>query len=269
MSKLPDSPKESQSLLHVSLKDHMEDERWLEADTETVENQRKKRRGYPFTLTGLIVQLLLIATYTLIFFALWERHGLITNLRKGKTGDGAYSPALEAIHWEPKLFENEIEKASLFKGPPRPELDEAWNKLLAPTAIRVNKRVLDKINRTSVPLEDGSGYMVSLDVYHQLHCLRYVKRYLHRDYYNMTEKNLGQHIDHCLDSLRQYVMCNADVVLQTFDWLPNFHRPWPNFRIVHECANWDAIQDWATEHSFDGFDEKLLKHPNFHPELRK
>lgn len=77
-------------------------EPWLEADTETVENQRKKRRGYPFTLTGLIVQLLLIATYTLIFFALWERHGLITNLRKGKTGDGAYSrrqsdSSLEAI----------------------------------------------------------------------------------------------------------------------------------------------------------------------------
>jgi len=64
-------------------------------------------------------------------------------------------------------------------------------------------------------------------------------------------------------------MCNADVVLQTFDWLPNFHRPWPNFRIVHECANWEAIDAWAWAHSFDGYDEKLLKHPNFHPELRK
>ncbi|PHH63510.1 hypothetical protein CDD81_5791 [Ophiocordyceps australis] len=62
-------------------------------------------------------------------------------------------------------------------------------------------------------------------------------------------------------------MCNADVVLQTFDWIPNFHRPWPNFRIVHECANWQKIEDWAWAHYFDGFDEKLLKHPNFHPEL--
>lgn len=69
----------------------MDDERWSEADTETVENQRQKRRGYPFTMAGLIVQLILMAAYTLIFFALWERNGLGSSLRKGKTGDGAYS----------------------------------------------------------------------------------------------------------------------------------------------------------------------------------
>lgn len=120
-------------------------------------------------------------------------------------------PAWEAIKWEPRLFESQIEASNSFKGPPRPELDEAWNKLLGPTSIRVNKETLDRINRTSVPLLDGSGYMAGLDVYHQLHCLvsllapsrlhsvtpfqRYVRRYLHKDYYNMTEeKNLGQHI---------------------------------------------------------------------------
>jgi hypothetical protein len=75
------------------------------------------------------------------------------------------------LKWEPRLFENQIETTNPFKGLPRPELDEAWNKLLGPTAIRVSKEVLDKINRTSVPLLDGSGYMASLDVYHQLHCL--------------------------------------------------------------------------------------------------
>ena len=80
-------------------------------------------------------------------------------------------PAWEAIKWEPRLFESQIEPSNPFKGLPRPELDEAWNKLLDPTAIRVSKEDLDKINRTSVPLLDGSGYMASLDVYHQLHCL--------------------------------------------------------------------------------------------------
>ncbi|KAJ6442617.1 GTP:AMP phosphotransferase, mitochondrial [Purpureocillium lavendulum] len=227
----------------------------------------KRRWRCAVVTTPVILHLCLAALYTTLFFAFWDYQAWKPSGRH-KSGLLAYSPAWEAIKWEPRLFESEIEASNPFKGLPRPELDEAWNKLLGPTAVRVSKEDLDRINRTSVPLLDGSGYMAGLDVYHQLHCLRYVRRYLHKDYYNMTEeKNLGQHIDHCLDSLRKYIMCNADVVIQTFDWIPNFHRPWPNFRIVHECANWEAIEEWAWAHHFDGFDETLLKHPNFHPEL--
>lgn len=68
-------------------------------------------------------------------------------------------------------MEDQLETANPFKGEPSPEMDDAWNKLLGPTAVRVGKEVLDKINRSSVALTDGSGYMVTLDVYHQLHCL--------------------------------------------------------------------------------------------------
>ena len=64
-------------------------------------------------------------------------------------------------------------------------------------------------------------------------------------------------------------MCNADVVLNTYTWIPNFRRPWPNFENVHECANWDEIETWALERSFDGFDESLVAHPDYHPELGK
>ncbi|KAI1831337.1 hypothetical protein DTO013E5_6428 [Penicillium roqueforti] len=182
------------------------------------------------------------------------------------------SPAREALKWEPRTFENQLEISNPFKGPPRPESEEGWHKLLnLAAAIRVDKEVLDRINRTSVALQDGLGYMVGLDVYHQLHCLVRIHtsaiRYLHREHYNMTEENLGQHIDHCLDGLRQYIMCNADVVLNTFDWIPNFPRPWPNFQVVHECVNWEAIEDWTLAHSFNGFDPDLIQHPDFHPEL--
>ncbi|QPH12467.1 hypothetical protein C2857_004664 [Epichloe festucae Fl1] len=229
--------------------------------------QQNKTRWCLFSPLSLIFHLILAATYTTLFFAFWDYRGCtVANVRK--TGVNAYSPALEALRWEPRLLENALEATSPFKGPPRSELDEAWDKLLGPSSVRVSKATLERINRTSVPLRDGSGYMAGLDVYHQLHCLRYVRRYLHQDYYNMTkEKNLGQHIDHCLESLRQYIMCNADVSLLTFDWIPNFHKPWPNFRIVHECANWEAIEEWAWAHFFNGFDESLIKHPNFHPEL--
>lgn len=37
--------------------------------------------------------------------------------------------------------------------------------------ITVQKSDLERINETSVELNDGSGYMVGLEVFHQLHCL--------------------------------------------------------------------------------------------------
>ena len=81
-------------------------------------------------------------------------------------------PASKALKWELRTFQNQLEITNPFKGPPRPELEEAWNKLLHPSAaILVDKESLDRINRTSVELQDGSGYMAALDVYHQLHCL--------------------------------------------------------------------------------------------------
>ncbi|KAJ1715748.1 hypothetical protein NYO67_2047 [Aspergillus flavus] len=218
-----------------------------------------------------LIHLLVLTVYTTIFMLFWD-HSQPRSCPRADDREfpHTYSPASEALKWEVRTFQNQLETSNPYKGPPRPELEEAWHNLLHPSAaIRVSKEALDRINRTSVQLLDGSGYMVALDVYHQLHCLRWVRRYLHQDYYNMTEINLGQHIDHCLDGLRQYVMCNADLSLNTFDWIPNYPRPWPNFEVVHRCANWESIEEWALTHSFNGYDPDLISHPDYHPELRK
>ena len=42
--------------------------------------------------------------------------------------------------------------------------------------------------------------MTNLDVYHQLHCLRWVRKMIYPEYYKMHnghEHNLGQHIGTC------------------------------------------------------------------------
>lgn len=86
-----------------------------------------------------------------------------------------------------------------YRGPPRPEHDAAWHELLQYSNIRVGKDTLDRLNRSSIKLADGSGdYFGGLSVHHHLHCLKYVRHYLHRDYYNATdelkESNLEEHI---------------------------------------------------------------------------
>ena len=69
--------------------------------------------------------------------------------------------------------------------------------------------------------------------------------------------------DHCVDDLRQALMCHADTSVVTFDWKPQYRRPWPNFSIDHTCVNWEALDNWASARSFSAYDQKSLVHPEF------
>lgn len=68
-------------------------------------------------------------------------------------------------------------------------------------------------------------------------------------------------VEHCMEDLRQTIMCKADFSLLTYDWIPNYRKPWPNFKMDHECVDWKAFDDWAGERSFSLFDQKSLVHP--------
>lgn len=72
------------------------------------------------------------------------------------------APARDAIKFERVTFHGSLNATNPYKGPPSPELDAAWHDLLAYTAIRVSSSTLKKIDRTSVPLSDGSGYFATL-----------------------------------------------------------------------------------------------------------
>ena len=45
-----------------------------------------------------------------------------------------------------------------------------------------------KLSESTLTLKDGSGYVAELSVYHELHCIRRIRRHLYLDHYypNMT-----------------------------------------------------------------------------------
>lgn len=58
------------------------------------------------------------------------------------------------------------------------------------------------------------------------------------------------HIGHCLDIIRQALMCQGDMSLEPLDILDDGTEtvdPWGTFD--RECKNWDSITDWMKEHS--------------------
>ncbi|KAI1630543.1 hypothetical protein F4809DRAFT_636470 [Biscogniauxia mediterranea] len=139
-----------------------------------------------------------------------------------------------------------------FMGKPRPELDEAWHNLLAGTMIRYSEEELFLANNSTSVRHIEGGYVGGLGISHSLHCLKRLKQYIHPDYYYNHEDQdwdeLYSHVDHCLESLRQEVMCSADVNIYTLQWTPH-SRLKPTVRVPqpHACVNWGALHKWMNE----------------------
>lgn len=57
-------------------------------------------------------------------------------------------------------------------------------------------------------------------------------------------------LDHCIDTMRQALMCHANTAVYTADWEFN-----PNPEVSKDvsseatttCMNWDSLNDWARE----------------------
>jgi hypothetical protein len=72
-----------------------------------------------------------------------------------------------------------------------------------------------------------------------------------------TKANVS--LDHCLDMLRQYLMCKSDLTLISSYWINTTWRikPFPKFATRHQCRNFDDILNWAKEHQMP---EELWHH---------
>ena len=68
-------------------------------------------------------------------------------------------------------FNGTLATDNVYKGEPRPELDEAWSKLIRNLNIRLSSEELGALNRDAIELSDRSGFHGELSVYHHIHCL--------------------------------------------------------------------------------------------------
>ncbi|KAG4422698.1 hypothetical protein IFR04_004176 [Cadophora malorum] len=166
-----------------------------------------------------------------------------------------YAPAQEAISLEAKILSVKINQTSnIFNAEPSPEMpiSESQMKKLNDSEGHLLHRVTGR--------ETTLARLMSIN---QLHFLKYLCQYIHQDYYTIIDINVPvkDHVNHCIEMLRQVIMYKADTALMTYEWLPDFPGPWPNFGIQHECVNWEKIDNWSKKRSIDIFEPKYLHHP--------
>jgi len=112
--------------------------------------------------------------------------------------------------------------------------------------------------------------MYRLDVYHSLHCLNAIREMLKPTLYNISNEEdpllkvnpaieklfsdsmwMRIHSEHCMDRIRQTIMCQGDLA-------PSPIYSWSEFPIpigrtgAHTCRKWEPIREWVNQRALNG-----------------
>ncbi|KAE9395136.1 hypothetical protein BT96DRAFT_862126 [Gymnopus androsaceus JB14] len=177
-----------------------------------------------------------------------------TNLRPTSL---VYSPAQSALRYQSLRFNGSFgTHLTEYQVEPSEALDEKWHDLFRYGISRIPASEAEKLLHKTVPIPgDEEHYIVSLDVFHQLHCLNVIRKQLYPDYYT-PEPTV--HVDHCVDMLRQALSCNVDITPIPWKWSRSEQATLPVMDGTHQCVDFENIQKWAYDNRMTAdFDETV------------
>lgn len=159
------------------------------------------------------------------------------------------------------------EQPSIARQSPNPEAEAVWEeweltRVLPVTAAQI--RSMGKDPSTVAKLEDAiwglgdDAYASTLDVYHQLHCLNYLRKLIYPDHYNRSEFHHADHpgyfeihMNHCVDILMQAIQCSGNVNLIMMNWVETQDYPFPDMSINRQCVDFEKLTQWRQESTID------------------
>ncbi|KAF7422778.1 hypothetical protein PC9H_010937 [Pleurotus ostreatus] len=167
------------------------------------------------------------------------------------------APVNDAISYNYQSFVGGFNQdLSLFQAPPSKELDQRWRDLYSLGMSRISRYEAAKLPNATVPIPGDEGhYIVELDVFHQLRCLDRIRQTIYSDHYPDARISLGdnqQYASHCIDSIRQSLMCSSDVSLLVWQWDEATQQSRIRNDVVHRCRDFDNVKGWALHRQLKG-----------------
>ncbi|KAI1762538.1 hypothetical protein GGR53DRAFT_532566 [Hypoxylon sp. FL1150] len=236
--------------------------------SQELDGSPKRGRSTAIIFTGFYTVFLHLVVFTFLVYTF--RDSLYQRTQPVMPEGTTWSPATEFIRYE--ISGNHAphqDKLSVYAGVPTVEQERAWDDLVTPAYFSATREELIKGEES---LENGArltggGYLATLSVYHELHCLRQFRLFLYRDRYyeNITEAQdyyLRRHLDHCLESLRMTIMCHGNTGLYTFAWTsPNQGKPVSQSNARSVCVSWNSIKDWSHSREIPGTEKVMGPYP--------
>ncbi|RDW65593.1 hypothetical protein BP5796_10285 [Coleophoma crateriformis] len=172
----------------------------------------------------------------------------INVLQKRFTNDLLYNTTSGKFYNQPLSF-NETK----YIGEPQSTVDDAWQQLLHAQYVAMDPEEVKQIPESHISSiwYDGEHEFFELGVFHNLHCLNEIRRSLAGNSHGNTRDILLEsniHLDHCVDQIRQALMCHADLtpVPMHAIGVAADHFSLGNGE-MHTCRDFDAIWAWVEE----------------------
>ncbi|KAI1148001.1 hypothetical protein F4825DRAFT_470788 [Nemania diffusa] len=243
----------SRRALEVSKEVHDIESKSLVEEFDTYEKRaaRRERRTAILNCRCFYVSILHVIILALVSVLL--RGSFFDDNRSASQTGRSWSPVQDFVKYEVNTkHATDHGYSSLYSGLPSDEQDEAWDRLITPVYFNISREELTKAGESFehiIELTEG-GYLASLGVYHELHCLRNLRLYLFRDRYypNVTESQhryLKGHLDHCLEVLRTSVMCHGTTTINSYKWdTETIDKPLTKSNSRSVCVDWSSIENW-------------------------
>ncbi|KAL1682798.1 hypothetical protein EV122DRAFT_248996 [Schizophyllum commune] len=228
---------------------------------------------------GVGILALIVIFETAAIIALFLRPA--SERRSPGSANFLFSPANHILEDELVVFRAGTEHKTIYQQL-TDEADEAWEDLYTPSIFMISHDVAAQLpNRTHPVTRDApeGNYLAHLDVFHQIHCLNYLRMSLSPERYKpLIRHDLleYEHLSHCVDSIRQSLMrvplvfrwsrsltleprCSADVSVNVWQWSEHYQAVAGRVNVAHSCRNFNKIKDWvrerlAPEMPFDEFE---------------
>ncbi|KAG1787741.1 uncharacterized protein HD556DRAFT_1448424 [Suillus plorans] len=258
---------------------------------DTVDDDEKpaKRFGAESRLKSHALRLwlshgVLICT-SILSFALWMR---TPSTQLINDTPNIYTPASVAVEPVFIRFNGSLDFPSIYRGPPSPEIDAAWNGIANNLTQMTREEILKGGTseaelpwKARYPEKIGGQYIGFMEAIHQLHCVSEYYESIKEPVFQTTPRVLRAHIgeyyfclealllmeyrygpDHCTEMIRQNIMCRADTTMISWYWVQGETDPYPNFNTRHRCRNFDKIWDWSIKNSIHIAETEVTRYPD-------
>ncbi|KAK1757773.1 hypothetical protein QBC47DRAFT_376957 [Echria macrotheca] len=160
-----------------------------------------------------------------------------------------------------------------------PEIDYNWDNLTWGRYVLITKdeavATWGEDNIAQYWDKQRGGYVTGFDMFHTLHCLNNLRKALNPAYYG-TVAEIGHgtspksqhnassgrrrrsgeeggfvHQDHCIEQIRQYIMCTGDMTPIPTKYYPGLGRNYVDSDVPHTCRNFEMLHDWMVDR-YDG-----------------
>ena len=144
----------------------------------------------------------------------------------------------------------------MFQGAPNAANRAAWANLTNMGIVILDRREHGLLPEHSAFIGDlpktGPTWIGTVEVFHQLHCLDVIRREIYGDltlwmdeYHSNATKR--EYLDHCVDYLRQSLMCRPSIEILPMDVDEEKHSFRPRWDATHTCVDFERVQDWTVE----------------------